>query len=373
MDTLLIKNLESNPWYDDVVFKGWSEFLPWTACRTTIGGDMGTSNEDFEVEEIPAYLPSGSGEHLYLWIEKSGKGTPEVLKSVQAAFGVKEIAIGYAGKKDAHAVTRQWVSVHTPSDDPQPIDALNALGWMRVLKTTRHANKLRLGHLRGNLFKVRIYGATQDDKQIDSAIDTLKKNGFINYFGKQRFGFDGSNVAQGMHVLAGQKMPHQKRLLLVSAVQSAIFNCMAAQRFEEVADAATKGDVLQKIHSGCFICEDPDTDSSRIRENCVAVTLPLFGKKYMSSSGYARDLECRCSDAFFHDWTKAFSCDGDVAFDLHGLSKFASGDRRQFIIRPEILTFIRNDADCIEVRFALPSGCYATVLLRHLCGASFTR
>ena len=146
-----IQDLSENRWFDEVIRSGWSDDLPMSGSATGIGGDMGAKNTDFEVEEVPAYSPSGQGEHVYLWIEKNGKGTPEAIKEIIKAFGVKEIDIGYAGKKDAHAVTRQWVSIHTPSDDNAPIDQLNDLGWLRVLRTTRHANKLRLGHLKGNI------------------------------------------------------------------------------------------------------------------------------------------------------------------------------------------------------------------------------
>lgn len=368
-----IQDLSENRWFDEVVHSGWSDDLPMSGSATGIGGDMGDKNTDFEVEEVPAYSPSGQGEHVYLWIEKNGKGTPEAIKEIIKAFGVKEIDVGYAGKKDAHAVTRQWVSIHTPNDDNAPIDQLNDLGWLRVLRTTRHANKLRLGHLKGNIFKVRIVETTQDDDAIQSAIESLRRQGFINYFGKQRFGFDGGNVAEGMAILAGKRAPHQKRLLLVSAVQSAIFNLMAAARFVHSGNIAFAGDVLQKINAGCFVCDDPQIDTPRIAAGEVAVTLPLFGKKVMPAHGDVSAFETQAAQAFFAHWQADENAARGAAFDTATLAKFAAGDRRQFVILPSLLNFIRIDTSCIDVHFALPSGCYATVLLRHLCGTSFTR
>lgn len=368
-----IQSLCGTRWYKEVVRTGWSDELPMIGQTGCIGGNMGTENVDFEVEEIPAYPLSGEGEHLYLWIEKNGKGTPEAVKEIIKAFDVKEINVGYAGKKDAHAVTRQWISVHTSSDSELPIARLNDLGWMRVLRTTRHANKLRLGHLKGNLFKVRIVEMTRSDEAVAAAIGILQRQGGVNYFGKQRFGFHGGNVADGMAILAGKRAPHQKRLLLVSAVQSAIFNLMAAARFEKLGNAAIAGDVLQKINAGCFVCENPQIDTTRIAQREVAVTLPLFGKKVMPSGGDVCEFERQCVRAFFDEW----ATDGDggrgIPLDPETLAKFSTGDRRQFVIFPSILNFIRIDASRIDVRFALPPGGYATVLLRQLCGTSFTR
>ena len=211
------------------------------------------------------------------------------------------------------------------------------------------------------------------DEAVAAAIGILQRQGGVNYFGKQRFGFHGGNVADGMAILAGKRAPHQKRLLLVSAVQSAIFNLMAAARFEKLGNAAIAGDVLQKINAGCFVCENPQIDTTRIAQREVAVTLPLFGKKVMPSGGDVCEFERQCVRAFFDEW----ATDGDggrgIPLDPETLAKFSTGDRRQFVIFPSILNFIRIDASRIDVRFALPPGGYATVLLRQLCGTSFTR
>ena len=67
---------------------------------------------NFQVIEDPAYLPNGSGEHLYVDIEKEGLTTDQVAEALAKACGKKERDIGYAGRKDRHAITRQWFSVH---------------------------------------------------------------------------------------------------------------------------------------------------------------------------------------------------------------------------------------------------------------------
>lgn len=360
------------PWELSVIEHGWSDLLIQTAGVLPAGGDMGSQNADFEVEEIPAYMPSGHGEHLYLWIEKSGKSTQDALKLIQKIFEVQEIDIGYAGKKDAHAVTRQWISVQTPKDHEAAIAALSDVGWLKVLNVSRHTNKLRMGHLKGNRFSVNVYGVIADDASIASACDMVKERGFINYFGKQRFGFDGGNVREGIGVMRGARVRRQMKMMYISAVQSALFNLSAARRYEAIQLKVCAGDIMQKLHAGCFVCDDPTTDTQRVLQGEIAATLSLSGKKIMQATGYAQTLEQKSASDFFAFWNAQMPSDAGP-LTLEDLNKFAVGDRRQFVIRPDFLNFERKTQNMINFNFALPSGAYATVLLRLLCGASFTR
>src|SRR5690242_15079779 len=109
------------------------------------------SPETFVVEEIPAYEPSGEGEHTYVWIEKRGLTTMDAVKRLARALDTDARDIGYAGLKDRNAVTRQWISV--PRVEPERVLAI-AEPDLRVLAAKRHGNKLRTGHLRGNRFEV---------------------------------------------------------------------------------------------------------------------------------------------------------------------------------------------------------------------------
>src|SRR5690606_11175135 len=75
------------------------------------GGVFKQTPEDFEVEELPAYLPSGEGEHLFLWMEKRGRSTQDVARALAVHVGIDEREVGYAGMKDRQAVTRQFFSI----------------------------------------------------------------------------------------------------------------------------------------------------------------------------------------------------------------------------------------------------------------------
>ena len=81
------------------------------------------SPETFLVEEIPAYTPSGEGEHTFLWIEKKSLTTFDAINQLARRLGVESRQVGYAGMKDRHATTRQW----TRADHLRPGDQHGAL------------------------------------------------------------------------------------------------------------------------------------------------------------------------------------------------------------------------------------------------------
>ena len=93
------------------------------------------SPERFIVEEIPAYSPSGEGDHTFLWVEKRGLTTFDAISAVALALGVSPRDVGYAGMKDRHATTRQWLSV--PKADPEAAQAIR-LPELSVLAAARH-------------------------------------------------------------------------------------------------------------------------------------------------------------------------------------------------------------------------------------------
>jgi len=165
------------------------------------GGIFKESAEDFEVTEIPLYPPCGSGEHTYLLVEKTGLTTLEMLRRLARASGVPEREIGYAGMKDARGITRQTVSV--PRVSPEQLLGLKIPG-MRLLSAERHNNKLRLGHLSGNSFRIRLRHVADGALQHATAgLDILRERGVPNYFGAQRYGSQGNSAAIGRALLLG--------------------------------------------------------------------------------------------------------------------------------------------------------------------------
>ena len=174
--------------------------LPYlTASLPGIGGVIKQYDEDFGVDEIPLYLASGEGTHTYFVIEKRGFTTLEAVKLIARRLGRNPRDIGYAGLKDAHGVTRQMLSLEHV--DPAAIASLD-LGRIRVLSVNRHRNKIKLGHLAGNRFVIKIRETVESPVQSAQAIlDVLAKRGLPNYFGPQRFGARGDNALIGRAVL----------------------------------------------------------------------------------------------------------------------------------------------------------------------------
>jgi len=163
------------------------------------GGIFKESAEDFEVTELPLYPPCGSGEHTYLLVEKKGLTTLEMLRRLAKATGVPERELGYAGMKDARGVTRQTVSV--PRVPPEQLLGLEIPG-VRLLSAVRHNNKLRLGHLSGNRFRIRLRQVADGSlKHATAVLDILQRRGVPNYFGEQRYGSQGNSATIGRALL----------------------------------------------------------------------------------------------------------------------------------------------------------------------------
>ena len=157
-----------------------------------IGGQLKMRPDDFKVEEIPLYNPSGEGTHTYIWIEKQKIATLPAIAAIARALGIRRKDIGFAGLKDARAITRQWLSI-----EHADIDAIKSLDFenIQILKIDRHVNKIKTGHLWGNRFDINIRNLKLSDCDIDEAfsrvrqvLDVLEKRGIPNYYGQQRFG-----------------------------------------------------------------------------------------------------------------------------------------------------------------------------------------
>ena len=184
-----------------------------------IGGRIKDHPADFIVEEIPLYPAGGVGEHCYILIEKSGATTLEIKNSLARALGVKAMDIGYAGLKDARAVTRQRFSIFgLPSDRLRGLELPNA----RIIEITRHRNKIKIGHLAGNRFIIKIrhddwvaHGGSVTDSlhRAEEILRRLINSGVPNFFGPQRFGMRGDNHLLGLVLLRGDAKEFMDRWL----------------------------------------------------------------------------------------------------------------------------------------------------------------
>lgn len=327
------------------------------------GGALRALDEDFAVEEIPAYLPSGDGPHVYAWIEKRGLNTMQAVRELARAVGASERDVGSAGLKDRHAVTRQWLSFPPPVT-PEAVAAAQVRG-VRVLSTARHGNKLRTGHLRGNRFTIVVREVTAASDEAAARAQAVlavlaQAPGSPNWYGEQRFGAAGDNAAVGRALLdgGGGRCGGREKRLMVSAYQSELFNRYLARR---IADGGYRrvleGDILAKESGASFATTDPPVDQARLEAGELIPTGPMFGHSMRQP---ADGTEAAAREAAI------LAEEGITLGSFRRLGQIAPGARRPIAVRLEGAAVRPVEPDAIAIEFDLPAGAYATAVLREV-------
>jgi tRNA pseudouridine13 synthase len=321
-----------------------------------VAGTIRKQPEDFQVEEVPAYLPAGEGSHLFLLVEKRLRTTDEVIRALAKQLGIPAGQIGCAGLKDRVALTRQWLSI--PAAAQSRLDSFRQDG-VTILETGLHTNKLKTGHLKGNRFRVRITDLEpKDGEEIAWRCTILREKGVPNYFGPQRFGRDGRNEIVGRDLLAGELVRHDKRKLrlLLSAVQSGLFNDLLARRVSSgMFHQALPGDLMIKAATGGrFLCEDPGVDQPRMDAGEIHPSGPIFGPKMQAAEGEPGEME-----------REVLSASGLSDESFTRFPKLTRGTRRSLRLMPGELK-IELAEDLVQLSFTLTSGGYATSVIREL-------
>jgi tRNA pseudouridine13 synthase len=398
---------------------------PWPrllAERAPLAGRFKAWPGDFRVDELAAYEPSGSGEHVLFEVEKRGLTTHDAVAAVARALGVAPRAIGFAGLKDARGVTRQRLSVQAA--DPRRVEGLELRG-LRVLWAQRHGNKLRIGHLRGNRFAIKLREVAPGRiEELRAALVELARRGVPNYFGEQRFGVRGDTWRVGRALLegdsaaavawiagrAGEADPPRirrarerfdagdyagaaeawprgfracvrlcralhkgggdaRRALFVldrsllrfytSAYQSWLFNQVVAERLGEL-DRVLEGDLAWLHRNGAvFLVRDVEREAPRVERLEISATGPLFGRRMTRPAGRPLEIELAVLARAGH---------AEDAFTRPGPLQWQGARRPLRFPLGEHSAEAGTDehGDFLELRFALPPGCYATAVLREL-------
>ena len=319
-----------------------------------------TEPEDFRVVEEPLYRPSGEGKHTFVYVEKRSRTTEEVARELAQVAGVASRDVGYAGRKDRHAVTFQWFSL--PEIDPERARDFELRG-ARVLEAARHEHKLKTGHLRANHFEILLRGERAGGLESARArAGELETRGLPNRYGTQRFGRDGANAERAREILRSGRAPRDRRAgrFLISALQSEVFNAMLDER-ADTYDTVESGDLARVEESGgLFWVEDVEKERARAAAFEISATGPIFGTKVRAPRGLAGEREARLFERF------DLPPPGSLRLP-RGIR--ARGSRRPLRVRPVDLQIERSTTvPGLVVRCTLPSGSYVTVLLEALVG-----
>ncbi|HEX5329136.1 tRNA pseudouridine(13) synthase TruD [Sulfuricurvum sp.] len=333
------------------------------------------SPRDFVVDEIPLYPFSGEGEHLVLHVRKKNLSTWQMIDIFSNHLGIKGRDIGYAGLKDKNAQTKQYISI--PRKYESALENFEHEG-IKILEKMYHNNKIRVGHLKGNRFFIRLKKVNPTAAfKIQEALKMIKKQGMPNYFGFQRFGIDGENYKKGQAILAGELKERNKKLaqFYVNAYQSYLFNDWLSRRVqiskliesfgidelssvlplpkEELQAMKSQkhpfklihGDVMMHYPYGKIFHYESDEEVDRFSKRDISVTGLLSGKRATRAASFAESIEK----------------------EYDAITSGIDGARRYGWIFPEEIEgeYKENDA-WFELHFTLPKGCYATVLIEEI-------
>jgi tRNA pseudouridine13 synthase len=389
-----------------------------TAHISGTGGVIKESPDDFIVSEIPAYEPSGSGEHLYLTIEKRGITTLEAIRRIAARLKLSGRDVGYAGMKDAVGVTRQTISLLGVEAEKA---LLLQLEGITIVSALRHGNKLKPGHLKGNRFLITIRGVSHDAAAVSAGIlEVLKRRGVPNYFGFQRYGAQGNSHLIGAAMLrrdwrgavdcligqpaavrdaewrraivayqqgdlaeAVRSMPRhcrtereilqrlaarpdrweqafaviQPRLkkLYLSAFQSCLFDRVVERRLAAI-DHVMEGDLAWKhLNGACFLVDDPEAEAPRAARFEISASGPMFGSRMTHPAGEVLALEQQILES-------EGLCPDD--FDLGSGLRMEGGRRPLRVPLGDAARMVEGDT--LKLEFSLPRGSYATSVIREI-------
>lgn len=333
------------------------EPLPFGHGEPPARGALRVALEDFQVEEDLGFAPSGEGEHVLVRVRKRDASTEWIARRLVRLADVKPLAVSFAGLKDRRAVTSQWFSVQLPGKDEPDWSSLND-DHLEVLAAVRHHRKLRRGALRGNRFALVVRQLQGARAAVEQRLQAIGAEGVPAYFGEQRFGRDGGNVAAALQMFAGRRVPRHQRSLLLSAARSWLFNRVLALRVERGDwNRLRAGDVamLDGSHSVFAV---PEVDET-LQDRCTRLDLhpsgPLWGRGEPAVLGDVRELEQAALAA--HEALR------------HGLEAAGLKQERRALRQPvRALRWEWVEASTLRLEFYLERGYYATSVMRELLG-----
>eukprot|EP00962_Isochrysis_galbana_P004874 scaffold1335_cov102-Isochrysis_galbana.AAC.15 len=175
---------------EDASWAAADEAASWAAADDTVTDEWvdGESDEDIDAEWADA------GRLLTRFVlQKERMDTLSALGELAGLLGVPARNFSVAGLKDHRAVTCQEVVVRGVS--PAAVEALLPPPGIRLGRAWLTAAPMRLGGCGGNRFSIvlrGVAGSGRAAKRVRRAMRALRRQGFVNYFGTQRFGAAGA-------------------------------------------------------------------------------------------------------------------------------------------------------------------------------------
>jgi len=332
--------------------------------KPTGQGLLKAQADDFKVSELLGYEPCGEGEHIYLWTRKTGLNTAFVAEQLAKFCQLPLRNVSYAGRKDKHSVSEQWFGLHVPGKQSFNWSEM-ALEGFEVLLAKRHNKKLRTGVLKGNTFAIRIRQITHREDVLQR-LEMIKKSGVPNYYGEQRFGLirttDSAATKLGGNLLLAEKMlqgetirNRNKRSMAISAMRSWLFNEFVSKRVESnTLLSPMNGDVFVLSGSNSYFSEPEISDEivTRLTSGDIKISAPLWGTGPLSSHNKTAEFEQAIAEI------NPSVC--------KMLAELGLKQERRFIhLNPSKFTW-EFDQDDLLMQFSLPSGCFATSVIREL-------
>ncbi|WP_426417363.1 tRNA pseudouridine(13) synthase TruD [Aestuariirhabdus sp. LZHN29] len=311
---------------------------------------------DFIVEEQLGFEPEGEGEHLFLQIQKQGHNTEWLARQLAKWCEVPPRDVSFSGLKDRQAITTQWFGVQLPGRPDPDLSAYEEDG-LRILQARRHPRKLRRGVHRGNRFKIRLRNFNGDRELAEKRLQQIALQGFPNYFGEQRFGFDGGNVEEALRLFRGEiKVRNRsRRSIYLSAARSWLFNEVLGTRIQQQSwNQYREGDVPGFFGNQSLVRADRiDSELlSRFAQLELCATGPLWGRGELSTQGEVATMEARLA---------ALQPQLCAGLEAAGMKQ----ERRRLVALAASLQW-DFEGDDLLLGFELASGGYATALLREL-------
>jgi len=318
--------------------------------------------EDFKVNEELSFKPSGDGEHEFIYLEKTNLNTEDVVKILAKYADVPRRSVSFAGMKDRQAITKQWFSIQLPGQKGPDWRLLEDDADICIIKVDRHSKKLKRGAIKYNQFELVLSELKAAKDDVETRIEQVKQFGVPNYFMQQRFGHLSQNLSRAYELFVKKEAIRNKKTrgFFLSSARSYLFNEVASQRVaDKTWNNVVEGDVYTLNGTRQFFQDDGNGESiqRRLLEHDIHCSGPLFGVGECFTKQAVNVLESTVFD------NNAIFCDGLKKAKMEVA-------RRSLRVVPQEFEFEWLENNRLRLVFKLPSGSYATAVIREIIKAT---